>query len=95
MKIDDMQQEDLYGDWNMSLKKTQNNAAPDPESKSRWKLPKPSKLDELEAVLEVAAILTLICGLVTPARQAFWITLLVFGVLAFVIHLVQSHMHFL
>lgn len=95
MKIDEMQQEDLYGDWNMSLKKTQNNAAPDPESKSRWKLPKPGKLDELEAVLEVAAILTLICGLVTPARQAFWITLLVFGVLAFVIHLVQSHMHFL
>ena len=95
MKIDEMQQEDLYGDWNMSLKKTQNNAAPDPDSKSRWKLPKPSKLDELEATFEIAAILTLICGLLSPARQALWITLVVLGVLAFITHLVQSRMHFL
>lgn len=95
MKIDEMQQEDLYGDWNMSLKKTQSYATPDPESKSRWKWPKPGKLDELEATFEIAAILTLICGLVSPARQAFWITLIVLGVLAFITHVVQSRMHFL
>lgn len=92
MKLDDLQQEDLYGDWNMSLKKTLNHAS---ESNSHRKWPKPSKLDELEATFEIAAILTLICGLLSPARQALWITLLVLGVLAFVTHLVQSRMHFL
>lgn len=95
MKLDDLQQDDLYGDWNLSLKKTQSYAQPDSESSSRWKWPKPSKLDELEATFEIAAILILICGLVSPTRQAFWITLIVLGVLAFITHLVQSHMHFL
>lgn len=93
MKINDLQQEDLYGDWNMSLKKTVEQAKPDSETNRKW--PKPSKLDQLEAVFEVAAILTLICGFLSPDRPAYGITLIVFGVLAFITHVVQSHMHFL
>ena len=93
MKIDDLRQEDLYGDWNTSLKKAMDQAKPDSGDHPKW--PKPSKLDQLEAVFEVAAILTLICGFLSPDRPAYWITLLVFGLLAFITHVVQSHMHFL
>lgn len=100
MKIDDLKKEDLYGDWNLTLKKTFDcaksdlkdmHAAPSGSGPVTRMPSGPKWLEGLKTAFTVVAIIALLLGLLSPTFHVCWIATAILGTFALTIHLIQRH----
>lgn len=102
MKIDDLKQEDLYGDWNMTRKKAFDCAKSDlsaihtsePVSGPvAEKTNGPKWLEGLKTLLTTAAIILLLLAMLIPFDYINWIIAACPGAAALVIHFLQLRLN--